>query len=433
MPIDLALALHRLPRKRVLVVGDRVADVDRHGSCSRYAQEAEGCPVFAVERTEVRDGGAGAVAATAEALGADVEFLRPPYPSTVTRHFAGGRQVFRSDSRGRPMDDAQAKALVWRVGDATRRADAVLIADYGKGCCTPAVLRAAIDGARASGIPCVVDPARGRDWSAYDGAAVIKCNHGEWDAAGERTEGVPVVVRTEGARGMSLFPSMEAFPARPREVVDVTGAGDAVLAALGVCLAGGMTLADACRVANAVAGVKVGRRGASIVTRCEAVADLLHGVKILPPELLPPVLASRRAAGRRVAFTNGCFDLLHAGHVQCLAEARAQADLLVVGLNSDASVRSLKGPTRPANEWADRAAVLAALASVDLVVGFDAPTPLELIRIVRPDVLVKGADYRREEIAGADFVESCGGRVHLAAMRGGRSTTATLARAAPSG
>jgi D-beta-D-heptose 7-phosphate kinase/D-beta-D-heptose 1-phosphate adenosyltransferase len=227
------------------------------------------------------------------------------------------------------------------------------------------------------------------------------------------------------------------FPTRPRQVYDITGAGDMVLAVLGMALAAGADYEPAIRLANIAGGLEVEKIGVATVTREEILQDLLRDVpgnalcgpgleKVRSRESLLAELNGRRALGQRVAFTNGCFDVLHAGHVQYLQEARAQADLLVVGLNSDAGVRMLKGPNRPINAVEDRALVLAALEAVDYLVLFDDPTPLELIQTLRPDVLVKGADYRRENVVGADFVESFGGRVYLARLREGYSTTRLL-------
>jgi D-beta-D-heptose 7-phosphate kinase/D-beta-D-heptose 1-phosphate adenosyltransferase len=221
-------------------------------------------------------------------------------------------------------------------------------------------------------------------------------------------------------------------------VYDITGAGDMVLAVLGMALAAGADYDPAIRLANIAGGLEVEKIGVAPVTREEILHDLAHGEgshtgghgggKLRSREALIQDLHGRRALGQRVAFTNGCFDVLHAGHVQYLQEARAQADLLVVGLNSDAGVRALKGPARPVHDAASRALVLGALEAVDSLTVFDEPTPLELIRAVRPDVLVKGADYHRAEVIGADFVESYGGRVHLAPLREGFSTTRLLQR-----
>jgi D-beta-D-heptose 7-phosphate kinase/D-beta-D-heptose 1-phosphate adenosyltransferase len=206
-----------------------------------------------------------------------------------------------------------------------------------------------------------------------------------------------------------------------------------VLSVLGMALAAGADYDPAIRLANVAGGLEVEKIGVATVTRDEILCDLLRTApaadqKVLEPNLLSQELESRRRLGQRIAFTNGCFDVLHAGHVQYLREARAQADFLVVGVNSDASVQALKGPGRPVHTAADRVAVLAGLQAVDYVTVFDEATPLTLIQRMRPDVLVKGADYRKEDVVGAAFVESYGGRVYLAPLREGHSTTAILQR-----
>jgi D-beta-D-heptose 7-phosphate kinase/D-beta-D-heptose 1-phosphate adenosyltransferase len=222
------------------------------------------------------------------------------------------------------------------------------------------------------------------------------------------------------------------FPTRPRQVYDITGAGDMVLSVLGMALAAGADYDAAIALANVAGGLEVEKIGVATVTRDEILRDLLRvhpdqagtaNEKLVTIEALGHELDSRRRLGQRIAFTNGCFDVLHAGHVQYLQEARAQADVLVVGLNTDASIRALKGNDRPVQPLDARARVLAGLQAVDFVVAFGEPTPLDLIKAVKPDVLVKGADYRRDEVVGAEFVASYGGRVHLAALREGCSTS----------
>jgi D-beta-D-heptose 7-phosphate kinase/D-beta-D-heptose 1-phosphate adenosyltransferase len=229
------------------------------------------------------------------------------------------------------------------------------------------------------------------------------------------------------------------IPTRARQVYDITGAGDMVMATMGLALAAGADYEAAIRLANVAGGLEVEKVGVATVTRDEILADILHSpfgstsrvpgaAKVLALPHLSAELSQRRRSGQRIAFTNGCFDVLHAGHVQYLAEARRQADCLVVGLNSDSSVRQLKGPARPLNPVEARALVLAGLQDVDYVTIFADPTPLALITAVRPDVLVKGADYRKDEIVGANLVEEYGGRVHLAELRDGFSTTGLIER-----
>jgi D-beta-D-heptose 7-phosphate kinase/D-beta-D-heptose 1-phosphate adenosyltransferase len=333
----------------------------------------------------------------------------------------------------------------------------VLVSDYDKGVCTPGLLAAIVAGARASGRRVLADPVRGGDYGKYRGCTAITPNRLEASlatgrdiptpaaalAAAEQLRdalGLEAAIVTLDKDGMALAGrdgSRAVFPTRPRQVYDITGAGDMVLSVLGLALASGTGYADAIRLANVAGGLEVEKVGVATVTRAEILRDLLPAEtgaagtganKLLPLPALLGELEQRRRVGQRIAFTNGCFDVLHAGHVQYLQEARAQADVLVVGLNSDASVRALKGPSRPVNPQDARASVLAGLQAVDYVTVFQEPTPAELIRAVRPDVLVKGADYRKEQVVGAEFVESYGGRVHLAAVREGFSTTGLLQR-----
>jgi D-beta-D-heptose 7-phosphate kinase/D-beta-D-heptose 1-phosphate adenosyltransferase len=338
------------------------------------------------------------------------------------------------------------------------RADVVLISDYDKGVCTPSLLAAVIAAARAHGKRVLADPIRGHDYRKYHGCSAITPNRLEAglatgrvlhdaaaaiEAAAELRERLDLeaAIVTLDKEGMALVRAdgrRETYPTRPRQVYDITGAGDMVLAVLGMALAAGADYGPAIRLANVAGGLEVEKIGVATVTREEIIHDILHAGgrldhdsgldKVRERTALAVELQRRRRLGQRVAFTNGCFDVLHAGHIQYLHEARAQADLLVVGLNADASVRALKGSGRPVNPVEARALVLAALEAVDYVTVFNEATPLPLIEALRPDVLVKGADYRREEVVGGDLVESYGGRVHLATLRHGFSTTALLRR-----
>jgi D-beta-D-heptose 7-phosphate kinase/D-beta-D-heptose 1-phosphate adenosyltransferase len=226
------------------------------------------------------------------------------------------------------------------------------------------------------------------------------------------------------------------FPTRPRHVYDITGAGDMVMSVLGIALASGADFEQAIQLANIAGGLEVEKIGVATLTRVEILRDLMqpgqaacaHTNKVLPLEAALQELDYRRRLGQRIVFTNGCFDVLHAGHVQYLQEARAQGDVLLVGLNSDSSVRALKGKTRPVQQLADRSLILAGLQVVDFVTVFDESTPMHLIEAIRPDVLVKGADYSKEEVVGGQFVESYGGRLHLAMLHHGYSTTNLLDR-----
>lgn len=257
---------------RILVIGDLIRDVDVHGSCSRFAAESAGCPVFTEEWRTDRLGGAGAVAAMCEGLGASARLLAGDNASIKTRCFVDGRQLWRHDLDAPPLDATEVAELVDEFEAAVRvKPDMVLIADYGKGACHQAVVRTVIE----AGIPCLVDPARGVDWRTYRGATAIKCNASEWAAAGTPAHSTHVV-RTDGPRGLTHFHRGTSvdYRARPSRLVDVTGAGDMILAALGVCLARGMDWPAACRFANVAAGLKIERQGAVPVALAEVLDEL---------------------------------------------------------------------------------------------------------------------------------------------------------------
>jgi len=303
--------------------------------------------------------------------------------------------------------------------------------------------------ARRRGVPALVDP-KGKDYGRYRGATCVTPNRKELETVtGESARDAAAVVRLAtrlrddlgldailvklSEEGMLLLPKGGAphrIAARAREVFDVTGAGDTVLATLGVALGAGLPLADAAEVANRAAGVVVGRTGTASVRW----ADLLDGLTSAPADKLlerghvGAVAQMLRRAHRRVVFTNGCFDLLHPGHVTLLGAAKQLGDVLVVGLNSDASVKRLKGPERPILSETDRAQVLGGLDAVDFVVLFEEDTPEALIRAIRPQVLVKGGDYTEESVVGAPFVRSYGGEVALVPLVPGRSTTSMVAK-----
>lgn len=357
---------------------------------------------------------------------------------------------------------------------AQRPFDGILISDYDKGVCTESLMQAAIQVGRRLGIPVVVDPGRGVDWSKYRGAAAIKSNRVEAELAvgrkfqlrpaqlgehgplqlnepflaGEqlcRELELDLVVITLDRDGAVLIESnpqtrsgqfsadctSQHFSTRPRDVYDITGAGDMVLAMFGVALAAGVSAANAVRLGNVAGGLEVEKEGVVVIPRAEIRQDLLvelgaHTVddgKVLSLDRLAAKIAEHHAAGQRVVFTNGCFDLLHVGHITSLEEAAAQGEILVVAVNSDASVRKLKGRGRPLISEQDRARMLAALTVVDYVLVFHEDNPLATIRRLRPDVLVKGGAYTPGQVVGQDFVESYGGRLHLTRMVDGISTT----------
>jgi D-beta-D-heptose 7-phosphate kinase/D-beta-D-heptose 1-phosphate adenosyltransferase len=482
MSADLIELVQRLGQPRVLVVGDVMLDRYVWGDAERISQEAPVILLHADKREE-RLGGASSVATMLRALGArvtlagvvgddvdggrireiltDLEIDHDTVlsdrgrPSTVKERYIGRaqhrhpQQIVRVDYELRDALPAAVESeLAKRVDAAVRQADVVLISDYDKGVCTPRLLAALVTAAQGRGLRVLADPIRGRDYGKYRGCSAMTPNRLEaglatgrvlanteqaLDAAAELQQQLDLeaAIVTLDKDGMALAHRnglRRHFPTRPRHVYDISGAGDMVMSVLGMALAAGADYEPAIRLANIAGGLEVEKIGVATVTRDEMLRDLLRtgygGLdKLLDRETLRQELESRRRLGQRIAFTNGCFDLLHAGHVQYLQEARAQADVLVVGLNTDSSVRALKGTGRPVNPLEARAQVLAGLQTVDYVTVFDEATPLELIRLLRPDVLVKGGDYRKDEVAGGDFVESYGGRVHLANLRPGYSTT----------
>jgi D-beta-D-heptose 7-phosphate kinase/D-beta-D-heptose 1-phosphate adenosyltransferase len=488
MSAELIDLVHNLGQPRVLVVGDLMLDRYVWGDAERISQEAPVILLHADKREE-RLGGASSVATLLRALGARVAIagvvgpdpggdrIRQMVsdlgidheavltdagrPSTVKERYIGRaqqrhpQQMIRVDYEARaPLAEAVERPLTQVLVGQLRKADLVLVSDYDKGVCTPGLLTALIAAARGRGLRVLADPIRGGDYRKYHGCSALTPNRLEAGLATGRVlqgtqEALEAAARlqeqldleagivTLDRDGMALAHRdgrRQVFPTRPRQVYDITGAGDMVLAVLGMALAAGADYEPAVRLANIAGGLEVEKIGVATVTRDEILRDLLRGApgqgleKVLSREALRHELDSRRRLGQRVAFTNGCFDVLHAGHVHYLQEARAQADLLVVGLNSDAGVRGLKGSGRPVNPAEARALVLAGLHAVDYVTVFDEPTPLTLIEALRPDVLVKGADYRKDQVVGASLVESYGGRVHLAALREGYSTTRLLQR-----
>jgi D-beta-D-heptose 7-phosphate kinase/D-beta-D-heptose 1-phosphate adenosyltransferase len=489
MSAELVDLVQRLGQPRVLVVGDLMLDRYVWGDAERISQEA---PVILLraDHREERLGGASSVATMLQALGAKVALagivgndhdagrIRQMLadlgidhdavltdlhrPSTVKERYIGRaqhrhpQQMIRVDYEDRAaLQEPLQSQLVAAIALQIHQADIVLISDYDKGVCTPHVLAATIAGARAKGIRVVADPIRGGNYRKYQGCSAITPNRLEAGLATGRTlANTPEIVEaanqllheldleaaiiTLDKDGMALRHRdgrLRFLPTRPRQVYDITGAGDMVMSVLGMALAAGADYEQAIQLANVAGGLEVEKIGVATVTRAEILRDLLQITspsgaaadgKVVGLEALQRELDQRRRLGQTIAFTNGCFDVLHAGHVQYLHEARSQADALVVGLNNDASVRSLKGPTRPVQPLAARAAVLSGLRAVDFVTVFDDDTPLRLIQAIRPDVLVKGSDYRKDEVVGAEFVESYGGRVHLATLHRGFSTTTLI-------
>ncbi len=465
-----------LSGRRIICLGDVMLDRFLYGEASRLSPEAP-VPVVRLTRTQSMAGGAGNVARNIQALGGtaalvglvgeDAEgteiasllgeaghLLRGAERRTTVklRVIAARQQVVRVDEEERrEADPREAAAIAERIAELLPGADALILSDYGKGVLTPPVLASAIAAARARGIPVLADP-KGRDFSRYAGATCLTPNatelaeatgmpvgtDAECEAAARAVlAAVPVeaMLATRSERGMMLVrrdtPAV-TVPAMAREVFDVSGAGDTVIATLALGVAAGLSMEGAMRAANAAAGVVVGKLGTAT---CSA-AELDHALReiegatgeILTWPAAQRLVRSWHDQGLRVGFANGCFDVLHAGHTRMLRAARAECDRLVVALNDDASVTRLKGAPRPVNTLEDRAAVIAALASVDAVIAFPQDTPLEAIEALRPDRLFKGRDYTLAEVVGAPEVASWGGRTILLELLPGRSTSDILAR-----
>lgn len=474
---DALESLRQIGAPRVLVVGDLILDHYVWGGVDRISPEAP-IPVLAVREEEDRLGGAGNVAANLAALGAEVYLVgaigddaaggrylelchragvrartaraadRPTI--TKTRYIAQSQQVLRVDrERTTPLEARAEDALVETALELMALADILLVSDYGKGALSEAALRRLFAKARQRGIHAVVDPKRADLARYYRGATVVKPNRREAalalgrpldDRAALEAGLAELVARldlsaavvTLGAEGIAYLErggKVELIPGRARAVFDVSGAGDTVLAVLGLVLGGGRSLAEAALAANEAGGIVVGKLGTACVTREEIRRSLagstgVEGGKLVDRAVLAELVTTLRQQDLVVAFTNGCFDLVHPGHIRLLEQARAQGDVLVVAINSDASVRALKGPGRPIQDQLSRARVLGAFESVDYVVVFDEPDPCALLRELRPDVLVKGADWRgRGGIVGAEIVEAHGGRAMYVDVVDGHSTT----------
>jgi D-beta-D-heptose 7-phosphate kinase/D-beta-D-heptose 1-phosphate adenosyltransferase len=478
--IDFDKELSELGGQTVLCIGDLMLDDFVYGEVTRISPEAP-APVIAVSRSEIAIGGAGNVARNLVSLGARCIFIGvvgeddagrvlmsalkaepmieahlvidPLRPTTrkvrfVSEHYS--THLLRADwELAKAVDATHEQALIDYALKALPRVGAVVLSDYAKGTLTPRVIRAVIDAANKLKKPVIVDP-KGTDFSIYRGATLITPNRAELAAAtrraaasdaeivtaaaelGRMVESKAVLV-TRSEHGITLaVEGAEAVhvPAYAVKVRDVSGAGDTVVAVLAAMLAADAGFEPATRAANAAAAVAVSKRGTATVSVAELRSRLLPAASLAAEEkilfdwsMLDERLGEWRRQGLRIGFTNGCFDLLHPGHIKLLTEARAACDRLIVGLNSDGSVTRLKGEGRPVQEVHARAEVLAALEAVDLVVVFEEDTPLELIRRVCPKALIKGGDYKLEDVVGREEVEAEGGEVMLIEPAPGYSTT----------
>lgn len=481
---NIADRLARFSGCTILIVGDLMLDRYVEGEVRRISPEAP-IPVLRAGQRRAVLGGAANVARNVTSLGArailagvvgndpagteiaallaasdrltdylivDVERLT----TVKTRFMSGAHQMLRLDEEtDEPISETVTQALLRVVGDALPSADVVILSDYAKGVLTDQVLAAVIALAREAGRPVIADPKRAQ-FAAYRGVSLLTPNESEVmratgivttddaaiEEAGRRAmaqAGAESVLVTRSEKGMTLLrhdaPALH-LPTHAKSVADVSGAGDTVVAALAIMLACRASLPEAAGLANVAAGISVGKLGTASVTFAELSAslhqrDLLAlDHKVAPLAVALERIKDWRSAGLRIGFTNGCFDLIHPGHVHLLHKARAACDRLVVGLNSDASVKRLKGPTRPVQSEMARATVMASLASTDLVILFEEDTPMQLIEAIIPDVLCKGADYTIDQVVGGEFVQRNGGRVALIDLEVGHSTTGTIGRIA---
>ena len=459
---------------RVLVVGDVMLDRYWSGHALRISPEAP-VPVVGVDAVEDRPGGAANVALNLAALGVDVTLMgvlgddeagqtlqrlmgdagvtsechqASECPTTLKLRVMSRRQQLMRMDFERPVPDAAAQALVDRLPGQLDQVDLVVLSDYGKGALAKVADIIAL--CRARGLPVLVDP-KGRDYERYQGATLLTPNLSEFEAvmgvcahddvllergrALRERLSLDALLITLSERGMLLVAANADplhLPTHAQEVADVTGAGDTVLAVLAAAMAAGESLQASASLANLAAGIVVGKLGTGFVWPAELQNALRRqaggGSSLLSEADLLQAVAEAKAQGERIVMTNGCFDILHAGHVAYLEQASRLGDRLIVAVNDDASVSRLKGASRPVNPLERRMAVLAGLASVDWVVGFSEDTPEALICRVCPDVLVKGGDYQPEEIAGGECVRAAGGEVRVLPFVEGVSTTGMIER-----
>ncbi|MBV8069343.1 MAG: D-glycero-beta-D-manno-heptose 1-phosphate adenylyltransferase [Acidobacteriaceae bacterium] len=480
---DLVGVLRRARAARVVVLGDVMLDQQVKGSAQRLSPEAP-VPVLRPVSRLYAAGGAANVALNVAAMGVSTTLIgvtgcdqaadtlaglldrherltnrvhcaQGRVTTLKIRYVCGGQQLLRVDEEDTSPVSANDQAqLIGSLREVMGEAQVLILSDYRKGVLCDGMLASAIDLAREAGAKIVVDP-KLADLTAYAHATVITPNEHEAQAstgidtstdAGaaaaaqaimERT-GIQAVVVTRASKGLTMMEAGQVaqhISTDAREVADVSGAGDTFVAALSVALAGGARLCTAARLANVGAGIAVARHGTTVVSDADIENTLVlrdlttTDKKIVTLQEAAACARTWRRLGVAVGFTNGCFDLVHPGHVRLLASARASCDRLIVGLNSDSSVRRLKGHSRPLQNEVARATVLASLAAVDLVVIFEEDTPIDLINAIEPALLVKGADYRRDQVVGADLVETWGGEVMLVQLEEGHSTSTLVSRA----
>lgn len=466
----------------VLCLGDILLDRFVYGAVHRISPEAP-VPVLKINRDFLALGGAGNVVRNLSALGCHTTFIgiigkddagqktrelltdlpqvnahltvegRTPVKS---RFISNSQQLLRVDDEVFAVPSkATVEAIKAMVTDQLPLAQVVILSDYGKGSLPPELCQFIIDAAKATGIPTIVDP-KGHDYSRYQGATLLTPNEKELSEVSpyplrsdqditqammqiKDLHHLDSVLVTCGAKGMILLPPSGSkprsepihIPAQAREIFDVSGAGDTVIATLSAAISTGHSLEDAARLANIAAGIVVGKVGTAVVGQEELAAAVLKAETLAPSKIMSLEDATNyaqiwRRQGLTLGFTNGCFDLLHLGHLHSLEQCKKACDRLIVGLNTDTSIQRLKGENRPIQGEMVRAHVLAALEYVDGVILFEDDTPLNLIETLLPDILFKGADYTIDAVVGADIVHLNGGKVHLIDLKPGYSTTATV-------
>lgn len=478
------MALHinvkKFEQSRILVVGDIMLDRYLWGDVQRISPEAP-VPVFHIRKQSELSGGAGNVVSNLVGLGCLVtvigicgedeagkrlnrlfhnarvqsHILRDTERPTVTktRIVATGQQLLRLDEEESiALNSNMRDNLLTLVNDSLSNCNAIVLSDYGKGVLqTPGLAQSIISLAQHHSIPVMVDP-KGRDWERYKGATCVTPNTKELEIGygdaitdkGKLIEAMKSILTdynltwllvTRGSLGMCLVNKDETsifIPTLAREVYDVSGAGDTVIATLSLGVASGLTFPDAAKLANVAAGIVVGKLGTQPINLSELEASIARSggdffgnyiTKVTSLSAAAIQVQAWKANGEKIVFTNGCFDLLHPGHIHLLHQAKDLGGRLIVGINSDSSVRRLKGPNRPILNEHDRASLLGSLECIDLVVIFEEDTPEDLIKALRPDILAKGADYRLEEVVGREIVESYRGQVCLVTLLEGYSTT----------
>jgi D-beta-D-heptose 7-phosphate kinase/D-beta-D-heptose 1-phosphate adenosyltransferase len=466
-------------KRTVLCIGDIMLDRYFYGDIERISPEAP-IPILRKARVVEMLGGVGNVANNITALGGnaiiiglvgtdsqavsirdlvhqnpgiEAALVETQHRPTVckTRFIAARQQIVRVDEEtSLHIQPSEERELIAASESQIGKADAVILSDYGKSTLSPTVISRVIELAKTRDIPVFVDP-KSKDFARYRGATCITPNLKELElasgmpvddeqsviAAAEHVlaaAGAHAILATRSEKGMILVEAggqIHAVPAKAREVFDVSGAGDTVIATMALACASGLSMAQAVQIANAAAGIVVGKPGTATADMSEVIQALndeeqaAHHLQLRVRSLVEvdQMILRWRAQGFTIGFTNGCFDILHSGHIALLETARAQCDRLIVALNSDDSVQRLKGPTRPINEFAKRAHVVAAIRFVDCVTEFDDDTPIQLIKRFSPDVLIKGADYKADQVVGGDIVVAAGGRVCLAPLVVGESTT----------